>query len=83
MKEKISKVTNRLTMTAMGIQNRFNKMKGELSKKDAGDATIVVVIALVFLALIIVVVFKDEVFEPIKGALSTLGDKMDSVFNFE
>ena len=70
---------SKLQMKAMGL--KMNNPVKQLLKKDKGDATLIVTIALIVFVLILVVLFKDTIFERIKEAISSLGADMDNVFN--
>lgn len=64
--------------TKMNAMDAFSK---NTLSKDNGDATIIVVIAIILLALLLVAIFKDTIFEKIKKAMENLGGQMDSIFN--
>lgn len=73
---------NKMDFAVINARNWMTKRKSNLSK-DRGDATVLVVIAFVLLSLILLIVFKDEVFEPIKKACQDMGARMDEILNVE
>lgn len=80
MKQLFNKTKNKIELATIGAKNWMTNKKNAL-KADRGDATVLVVIAFVLLSLILLIVFKDAVFEPIKKGCQQLGSQMDEILN--
>ena len=78
MKNLINSTKNKIALTALRMQD---KMKSRVLSKDRGDATVLVVLAFVLLAFLLIMLFKEQIFEPIKEACQNLGAQMDDLFN--
>lgn len=79
------------------MKNLFNKAKNKIVTagcrlalkkqaflaKDHGDATLIVVIAMIVLTIALLVIFKDSIFAAIKTAISNANTNLNGVFNAE
>lgn len=74
MKKLINKIKAKTLKTALKVHNA-------MSKKDKGEATLIVVIALIVIAVLLLVIFREQIFGRLQTAISNTGNNIDSVFS--
>ena len=73
MQKLIEKIKLKTMKTAL-------KFSSWASKKDKGEAGLIVAVALLVIAVLLVVVFREEIFARIQTGIANTGTNLDSIF---
>lgn len=76
MEEKEMERNEMVTERNKGIKRMLNKV---LSRKENGDATLVVAVIMIIIALILCFLFKDEITDMIQTAFTNLDTKLTTL----